>query len=80
MPLARWRRRAYFRPRYNSKGVEHAVFAELLRCWSGLSFAVTTNTEDELMQHVAAHASAAHPDMDLTPETIAQVKGLIRTV
>ena len=43
-------------------------------------FAVTTKTEDELMQHVAAHASAAHPDMELTPETIAQVKGLIRTV
>ena len=40
-------------------------------------FAVTTSTEDELMQHVAAHASAAHPDMELTPETIAQVKGLI---
>lgn len=43
-------------------------------------FAVTTKTEDELMQHVASHASAAHPDMELTPETIAQVKGLIRTV
>jgi predicted small metal-binding protein len=43
-------------------------------------FAVTTKTEDELMQHVATHASAAHPDMELTPEAIAQVKGLIRTV
>ena len=43
-------------------------------------FAVTTKTEDELMQHVASHASAAHPDMELTPEAIAQVKGLIRTV
>ncbi len=43
-------------------------------------FAVTTKTEDELMQHVAAHASVAHPDMELTSETIAQVKGLIRTV
>jgi predicted small metal-binding protein len=43
-------------------------------------FAVTTKTEDELMQHVAAHAATAHPDMELTPETIAQVKGLIRTV
>jgi len=43
------------------------------------SFSVTTSTEDELMQHVAAHAAVAHPDMELTPETIAQVKSLIRT-
>lgn len=42
-------------------------------------FAVTTSTEDELMQHVAAHASASHPDMELTPETVSQVKGLIKT-
>lgn len=43
-------------------------------------FSVTTATEDELMQHVAVHASVAHPDMELTPETLAQVKGLVRTV
>jgi predicted small metal-binding protein len=41
-------------------------------------FAVTTQTEDELMQHVATHAAAAHPDMELTPETVANVKSLIR--
>ena len=41
-------------------------------------FAVTTQTEDELMQHVATHAAAAHPDLELTPETVAAVKGLIR--
>ncbi|MGO9876771.1 MAG: DUF1059 domain-containing protein [Acidimicrobiia bacterium] len=80
MPVARWRRRTSPPPGYNSKGVERAVFAELLRCWAGCPFAVTTKTEDELMQHVAAHASTAHPDMELTPDTIAQVKGLIRTV
>ena len=44
-------------------------------------FVVTTKTEDELMQHVATHTlPAAHPDMELTPETIRQVKGLIRTI
>jgi predicted small metal-binding protein len=42
------------------------------------AFAVTTETEDELMQHVATHAAAAHPDMELTPETVASVKSLIR--
>ena len=43
-------------------------------------FAVTAKTEDEVMQHVASHVSAAHPDLELTPETVAQVKSLIRTV
>jgi predicted small metal-binding protein len=41
-------------------------------------FAVTTQTEDELMQHVATHAAIAHPDLELTPETVANVKSLIR--
>lgn len=41
-------------------------------------FAVTTQTEDELMQHVATHAASAHPDLELTPETVAGVKRLIR--
>lgn len=41
-------------------------------------FAVTTKTEDELMQHIATHAASAHPDLELTPETVASVKSLIR--
>jgi predicted small metal-binding protein len=39
----------------------------------------TTKTEDELMQHVELHVREAHPDMELTPETTAMVKGLVRT-
>jgi hypothetical protein len=31
------------------------------------------------MQHVATHASIAHPDLELTPETVASIKGLIHT-
>ena len=42
--------------------------------------AFTTETEDELMQHVQMHASVAHPDMAVTPETVEQVKGLVRKV
>ena len=42
------------------------------------SFAVTAPTEDELMQHIQLHASLGHPDMELTAEKIAQVKGVIR--
>jgi predicted small metal-binding protein len=41
-------------------------------------FAVTAETEDEVMQHVATHAAAAHPDMELTPQTVANVKSLIQ--
>jgi predicted small metal-binding protein len=41
-------------------------------------FAVTAETEDEVMQHVATHAAEAHPDLELTPETVANVKSLIQ--
>ncbi|MHB8380081.1 MAG: DUF1059 domain-containing protein [Acidimicrobiales bacterium] len=47
---------------------------------SDCAFSVTTSSESELMQHVTMHASSAHPDMEMTPETAAQVKSLIRTV
>lgn len=67
-------------PHLQLEGVDYAVFADCSDAGPDCPFAVTTTTEDELMQHVAAHASAAHPDMELTPETIAQVRGLIRTV
>ena len=44
------------------------------------SFSVKAETEDEVMQHVANHASIAHPDLDLNDETVAQIKGLVRSV
>jgi predicted small metal-binding protein len=40
----------------------------------------TADTEDELMQHVEIDASVAHPEMKLTPETMEQVKNLVRVV
>ena len=46
---------------------------------SDCAFSVTTATEDELMEHVQMHASTAHPEMEMTPETAAHVKSLIRT-
>jgi len=39
--------------------------------------AFTTATEDELMQHLQVHATIAHPEMELTPETVAQIKTLV---
>jgi len=39
----------------------------------------TTESEGELMQHVQMHAQVAHPTLDLTDETIAQIKGLVTT-
>jgi len=40
--------------------------------------AFTTETEDELMQHVQMHAQTAHPDMTLDDETVGQIKGLVK--
>jgi predicted small metal-binding protein len=39
----------------------------------------TTEFEGELMQHVQMHAQVAHPTLDLTDETIAQIKALVTT-
>ena len=47
---------------------------------SDCAFTVTTATENELMEHVQVHAAHAHPDMEMTPETAAQVKSLVRVV
>jgi predicted small metal-binding protein len=38
-----------------------------------------TKTEDELMKHVELHVAEAHPDLEMTPENQAMVKGLVRT-
>ena len=43
-------------------------------------FVVITETLEELMQHVAAHAHWAHPEVELTPETVAHVRGQVRSV
>lgn len=42
------------------------------------AFHLTTSSEEEMMQHVQMHAATAHPEMELNPETVAQVKSLIR--
>jgi predicted small metal-binding protein len=47
---------------------------------SDCAFSVTTSSENELMQHVQMHATSAHPDMEMTPEAVAQVRSFIRTV
>ncbi len=38
----------------------------------------TTETQDELMKHVELHAGQAHPDMEMTPEVMEQVQGIVR--
>lgn len=40
----------------------------------------TTDTEDELMQHVTLHAGIAHPDLEVTPEFAEKIRELVRTV
>ena len=39
----------------------------------------TTETEQELMDHVRVHAAAAHPELEMTAETRAMILGLVRT-
>jgi hypothetical protein len=34
----------------------------------------TTKTESELLRHVELHVRKAHPDMELTPETMTTVR------
>lgn len=43
-------------------------------------FEVTTETKDELMQHVAIHAKVAHPEMAGKPPTPEQLNALIHQV
>jgi predicted small metal-binding protein len=42
--------------------------------------AFTAATEPELMEHITLHASQAHPEMDLTPDIVEQIKSLVRIV
>jgi predicted small metal-binding protein len=62
------------------KGIDMAYSIRCADTGADCSGAFTAETEDELMQHVQIHASVAHPDMELTPETVAQVKSLVRVV
>ena len=40
----------------------------------------TVETQDELMQHLEMHAKTAHPELQMTPEKVEQMKGAIKTV
>ena len=42
--------------------------------------AFTTETRDELMEHIGIHATAAHPDMQMDEETMAKIEAGIKTV
>jgi len=43
-------------------------------------FTVTTETKNELMQHVGMHAKTAHPEMANNPPTPEQIEKLIHQV
>ncbi len=36
-------------------------------------------TEEELFEHVALHAAKAHPQLEMSPEVMAQAKSLVKT-
>ena len=56
--------------------------AKVLRCADiGLAcdFTVRARTEDELLSKAADHVKAVHPQIQLTNEVVAQVKGAIKS-
>ena len=40
----------------------------------------TTEDPEELLEHVTLHAQRAHPEVELTPQVVQQVQGLVRSV
>jgi predicted small metal-binding protein len=40
----------------------------------------TAATEPALLEHFTLHASIAHPEMDLRPDVVEQIRGLVRIV
>ena len=58
----------------NQKKLKH------LRCVvPGCPFEIRTETEDELLKHVGAHAAHVHGLTQVPPELAAKVKAAIRT-
>jgi len=44
------------------------------------SWSATGETEEEILNKVAQHAKADHPDLEVTPELVAKVKSLIKEI
>jgi predicted small metal-binding protein len=40
----------------------------------------TAETEPELIEHFTLHAHLSHPDLDLRPDVVEQIRGLVRIV
>ena len=47
---------------------------------SECTWSTTANTEEELMDEVAQHVKAEHPDLEITPEQIEKIKSIIKEV
>ncbi|MGA0296852.1 MAG: DUF1059 domain-containing protein [Nitrosopumilaceae archaeon] len=44
------------------------------------SWSATAETEDELMEKVAVHVKDEHKELEVTPELVEKVKGLIKEI
>ena len=42
------------------------------------SWSTTGETEDEVLANIGEHAAEVHPDIELTPELMATVRGVIK--
>ena len=46
----------------------------------GCHATIEAETEDEIMEQAGAHASEAHPDVELDDETVSSIRAEIRDV
>ena len=44
------------------------------------SWSTTAETEEELLNKVAAHAKEEHPDLEITPELVEKIKSIIKEI
>lgn len=47
---------------------------------SECTWSTTAETEEELMDKVAQHVKAEHPDLEITPEQVEKIKSIIKEV
>ena len=47
---------------------------------SECTWSTTADTEEELMDKVAQHVKAEHPDLEITPEQVEKIKSIIKEV
>lgn len=74
-------------PRYHATQLRHSatnsvrIMTRRLDCIAeGCTASIEGETDEEILEQAAAHASNAHPDLDLNDEFVAELRSHIVTV